>query len=41
MYHSPVQNFRAEKLYDKPKIENYFYCIDWADHKAQRNKKKS
>jgi hypothetical protein len=40
MYHAPVQNFRAEKLYDKPKIENYFYCIDWADHKAQRNKKK-
>ena len=40
MYHAPVQNFRAEKLYDKPKIENYFYCIDWSDHKAQRNKKK-
>lgn len=40
MYHSPVQNFRAEKLYDNPKIENYFYCIDWSDHKAQRNKKK-
>jgi hypothetical protein len=40
MYHSPVQNFRAEKLYDNPKIENYFYCVDWSDHKAQRNKKK-
>ena len=40
MYHSPVQNFRAEKLYDKPKIENYFYCTDWSDHKAQRFKKK-
>jgi hypothetical protein len=40
MYHSPVQNFRAEKLYDKPKIENYFYCTDWSDHKAQRYKKK-
>jgi hypothetical protein len=40
MYHSPVQNFRAEKLYDKPKIENYYYCTDWSDHKAQRYKKK-
>lgn len=40
IYHSPVQNFRAEKLYDKPKIENYFYCVDWTDHKAQRYKKK-
>jgi len=40
MYHSPVQNFRAEKLYDNPKIENYYYCTDWSDYKAQRNKKK-
>jgi len=40
MYHSPVQNFRAEKLYDKPKIENFYYCTDWSDHKAQRYKKK-
>ena len=39
-YHVPVQNLRAEKLYDNPKIENYYYCIDWTDHKAQRNKKK-
>jgi hypothetical protein len=39
-YHVPVQNIRAEKIYDNPKIENYFYCTDWADHKAQRNKKK-
>ena len=39
-YHVPVQNLRAEKLYDNPKIENYYYCIDWSDHKAQRNKKK-
>ena len=40
MYHAPAQNFRAEKLYDKPKIENYYYCTDWSDHKAQRHKKK-
>ena len=40
IYHAPVQNFRAEKLYDNPKIQNYFYCIDWSDYKAQRNKKK-
>ena len=39
-FHVPVQNLRAEKLYDNPKIENYYYCIDWSDHKAQRNKKK-
>ena len=38
-YHVPVQNIRAEKLYDNPKIQNYYYCSDWADHKAQRNKK--
>ena len=39
-YHVPVQNLRAEKLYDNPKIENYYYCIDWTDQKAIRNKKK-
>lgn len=39
-YHVPVQNLRAEKLYDNPKIENYYYCTDWSDQKAQRNKKK-
>jgi hypothetical protein len=39
-YHIPVQTIRAEKIYDNPKIENYFYCIDWNDQKAQRNKKK-
>jgi hypothetical protein len=39
-YHTPIQNIRAEKIYDNPKIENYFYCVDWADQKAQRNKKK-
>ena len=40
LYHIPVQTIRAEKIYDTPKIENYFYCVDWADQKAQRAKKK-
>jgi hypothetical protein len=39
-YHIPVQTIRAEKIYDNPKIENYFYCVDWSDQKAQRAKKK-
>jgi hypothetical protein len=39
-YHTPIQNIRAEKIYDNPKIENYFYCTDWSDHKAQRSKKR-
>jgi len=38
-YHVPAQNIRAEKLIDTPKIQNYYYCTDWADMKAQRNKK--
>ena len=37
-YHSPVQHFRAEKLRGIPKIENYYYCTDWFDQKAIRNK---
>ena len=37
-YHIPVQTLRAEKLYDNPKIENYFYCVDWFDMKAQKAK---
>ena len=37
-YHSPVQHFRAEKLRGIPKIENYYYCVDWFDQKAVRNK---
>ena len=40
IYHSPAQNFRAEKLYDEPKIQNFYYCTDWSDYKAQRYKKK-
>jgi hypothetical protein len=39
-YHIPVQTIRAEKIYDNPQVENYFYCVDWNDQKAQRNKKK-
>lgn len=39
-YHVPVQNLRAEKIYDNPKIENYFYCTDWLDQRAQKHKKK-
>ena len=38
-YHVPVQNIRAEKIYDNPRIENYYYCSDWSDQKAQRAKK--
>lgn len=38
MYHIPVQTLRAEKLYGEPKIQNYFYCTDWYDMKAQRGK---
>ena len=40
MYHIPVQKLRAEKLYGEPQIQNYFYCVDWNDMKAIRNKKK-
>lgn len=39
IYHVPVQNVRAEKIYDKPKVERYYYCTDWSDMRAQRTKK--
>jgi hypothetical protein len=39
-YHVPVQNLRAEKIYSNPRIENYFYCTDWKDQKAQKHKQK-
>jgi hypothetical protein len=39
-YHVPVQNIRAEKLYDNSKVQNYYYCTDWNDYKAQKYKKK-
>lgn len=38
-YHVPVQNIRAEKIYDNPKIQNYYYCSDWSDYRAQKHKK--
>jgi hypothetical protein len=39
IYHVPVQHIRAEKLYDKPRVESYFYCTDWQDAREQRRKK--
>jgi capsid portal protein len=39
LYHVPVQYLRAEKLGNKTRIENYFYCTDWNDQRAVRNKK--
>lgn len=39
-YHVPIQNLRAEKIGSHPKIQNYFYCTDWNDHRAQKHKKK-
>jgi hypothetical protein len=40
MYHIPVQTLRAEKLHTSSKVENYYYCIDWSDQRAVKNKKK-
>ena len=39
IYHVPVQHIRAEKIYDKPKVEKYYYCTDWQYTREQRNKK--
>ena len=39
MYHTPVQNWRAKKVWDKPFIESYYYCHDWEDQRAIRIKK--
>jgi hypothetical protein len=39
IYHIPVQTIRAEKIYDNPKVQNYYYCTDWSDQKAQKYKK--
>ena len=38
MYHVPVQNLRAEKLYDKPRVERYYYCTDWSDMRQHKHK---
>jgi hypothetical protein len=40
MYHVPVQLLRAEKINNNPQIENYYYCTNWEDQRAIRNKKK-
>ena len=40
MYHIPVQTLRAEKIYDNPRIENYYYCTDWTDQRKIRDKKR-
>lgn len=39
-YHIPVQTIRAEKIYDNPRIENYYYCVDWNDQRKVKDKKK-
>lgn len=39
MYHTPVQNLRAKKIYDMGRIEGYYYCTDWTDHRKQKDKK--
>lgn len=38
MYHIPVQNVRAEKLTDTPKVQGYYYSTNWKDNRAIRNK---
>jgi hypothetical protein len=40
MYHTPVQNIRAEKLSESPRVEAYYYSHDWTDQRAIRNKKR-
>jgi hypothetical protein len=40
MYHIPVQTIRAEKIGNSPRIENFYYCIDWNDQKKIKEKKK-
>jgi hypothetical protein len=40
IYHTPAQTLRAEKIYDNPRIENYYYCVDWNDQRKVRDKKK-
>jgi hypothetical protein len=40
IYHVPVQTLRAEKIYENPRIQNYYYCVDWTDQRKVRDKKK-
>jgi hypothetical protein len=39
LYHMPVQNLRAKKIYDMGRIEGYYYCSDWSDIRRQKEKK--
>jgi hypothetical protein len=38
LYHIPIHTLRAEKLDGDAKIQNYYYCTDWNDMKAQKHK---
>ena len=40
LFHIPIQHLRAEKIYDSIQVQNYYYCSDWSDHKAQKDKRK-
>jgi hypothetical protein len=40
LYHVPIQTIRAEKIYNNPRVENYYYCTDWNDHRKVKDKKK-
>lgn len=40
LFHSPVKNYRAEKLDISSKVKAYYYCVDWSDQQAQRDKKR-
>jgi len=40
LYHVPIQTLRAEKLYGEPKVQNYYYCVDWNDQRKIKDKKK-
>jgi hypothetical protein len=38
LYHTPVQNLRAKKIYGMKKVEGYYYCSDWSDTRKQKDK---
>jgi capsid portal protein len=37
-HHTPVQNWRAQKLHMTSKVEKYYYCQDWSDMRQHKNK---
>lgn len=37
-HHTPVQNWRAQKLHMTSKVEKYYYCQDWSDIRQHKNK---